>query len=171
MSISLLSTKSKTLEVMYKRLHSLMNKHHLLYGSRDGFRSNHSTVDAITEFVIKILPSLDKQEISLSAYLDLINAFDTINHNVMLKNIQLNTWKRLGYLSRRGQYVCYKGVSSEAQSVDNVVPQGYVLGPLICIIYTNDIPNSITHGTTIMFADDITVYDHMNVASTGPINY
>ena len=61
------------------------------------------------------------------------------------------------YLSHRRQYVCYNGVSSEVIEVDYGVPQGSVLGPLLFIIYANDIPHSITHGATIMFADDTTV--------------
>ena len=182
--ISLLSNISKILEkVMHKRLCSFMNKHHLLCESQYGFRSKHSTVDAITEFVTKILPSLDKREICLSAYLDLSKAFDTINHDVMLKKLHYYgirgnalAWFN-SYLSHRRQYVCYKGVSSEVQEADYGVPQGSVLGPLLFIIYANDIPHSITHGTTIMFADDTTVlvkgtdmqsaYDHMNVALNG----
>ena len=75
--ISLLSNISKILEkVMHKRLCSFMNRHHLLCESQYGFRSNHSTVDAITEFVTKILPSLDKREICLLTYLDLSRAFN-----------------------------------------------------------------------------------------------
>ena len=85
--ILLLSNIAKILEkVMHKRLCSFMNKHHLLCNSQYGFRSNHSTVDAIAEFVTKILLSLDKREICLSAYLDLSKTFDMINHDVMLKN-------------------------------------------------------------------------------------
>ena len=156
---SLLSNISKILEkVMHKRLCSFMNKH-LLCESQYGCRSNHSTVDAITEFVTKLLPSLDKREICLSAYLDLSKAFDTINHDVMLKKlhyygIRVNAlaWFN-SYLSHRRTYVCYKGVSSEVQEVDYGVPQGSVLGPLLFIIYANDIPHSITPGTTIMFAE------------------
>ena len=98
-----------------------MNKHHLLCESQYGFRSHHSNVDAITEFVTKILPSLDKREICLLAYLDLSKAFDTINHDAMLTKLH------------------------------------YLLGPLLFIIYANDIPHSITPDTTIMFADDTTV--------------
>ena len=145
--ISLLSNISKILEmVMHKRLCSFMNKHHLLCESQYGFRSNHSTVDAITEFVTKILPSLDKREICLSAYIDLSKAFDTINHDVMLQKLHYYgirgnalAWFN-SYLSHRRQYVCYKGVSSEVQEVDYGVPQGSVLGPLLFIIYASDIP-------------------------------
>ena len=81
------------------------------------------------------------------------------------------------YLSHRRQYVCYKGVSSEVQEVDYGVPQGAVLGPLLFTIYTHNIPQSMTHGTIIMFADDTTVlvkgtdmqsvYYHMNVVLKG----
>ena len=138
--------------------------------------------------VTKILPSLDKREICLSAYLDISKAFDTINHDVMWKKrhyygIRGNAlaWFN-SYLLHRRQYVCYKGVSSEVQEVDYYgVPQGSVLGPLLFIIYANDIPHSIAHGTTIMYAYDTTVlvkgtdmqsaYDHMNVTLNGLSDY
>ena len=83
--------------------------------------SSHSTVDAITEFVTKILPSLNKQKICLSAYLDLSKAFDTINHDAMLKKLHYYGIRGIAlvwfnsYLSHRRQHVCYKGVSSEVQ--------------------------------------------------------
>ena len=61
------------------------------------------------------------------------------------------------YLADRQQYVCYKGIKSETCSVQYGVPQGSVLGPILFILYTNDIPYSITHGQTVLFADDTTV--------------
>ena len=163
-----------------------INEHHLLYESQYVFQINHSTVDAITEFVTKLLPSLDKREICLSAYRDLSKAFDTINHDVMMKwlhyyDIRGNAlaWFN-SYISQRRQYVCYKGVSSEVQWVD----YSSAVGHLLCIIYTNDIPHSISHGTTIMFADDnsscernwyaISIWSHEccpKVTGVRPTNY
>ena len=103
--ISLVSNMSKTLEkVMHKRLCSFMNKHHLLCESQYGFISNHSTVDAIAEFVTKILPSRDKREICLSAYLDLSKAFDTINHDAMWKSSIIMEYVKIPW---RGSIVIY----------------------------------------------------------------
>jgi hypothetical protein len=163
--ISLLSNISKVLEkVIHKRMYAFLVKHDILYSNQFGFRPKHSTIDAIVTFTCDALRGIDNKASCLSVYLDLSKTFDTINHDILLK--KLNHYGIRGvalrwfksYLSQRTQYVSYKGVESEHYDISYGVPQGSVLGPLLFIIYSNDIPNAITHRKTVLFADDTTIY-------------
>ena len=111
-----------------------------------------------------MLPVLDKKEHCLAVYLDLSKAFDTINHNILLnklrcygvRGIALDWFK--SYLKNRRQFVSYCGIHSRVMDIEYGVPQGSVLGPLLFILYTNDIPPCLHHCKTILFADDTTIY-------------
>ena len=175
--ISLLSNISKIMEkVVHKRLYSFLQKHDILYASQYGFRPSYSTIDAITEFVSNVLYCLDKKENCLSVFLDLSKAFDSINHSILLS--KLNHYGIRGgalewfksYLDHRRQYVIVNGVRSTEKTINYGVPQGSVLGPLLFIIYLNDLPESLTYCKPIIFADDTTLshagtnnlFEHVN---------
>ena len=118
--ISLLSNISNILEkAVHKRLYSFLCRHDILYNSQYGFRPNHSTTHAITEFTTNVLNSMDQGEHCLSVFLDLSKALDTINHNLLLRKlrhygIRGKALEWFGsYLINRQQYVSYKGVHSK----------------------------------------------------------
>ena len=149
---------------MHNRLYSFLTKYNVLYDSQYGFRPKRSTIDAITEFTSELLPTLDINKKCLSVYLDLSKAFDTINHNILIKKLEYYgirgmalEWFR-SYLFQRRQYVSYLSTNSDTEIMSFGVPQGSVLGPLLFILYSNDIHRSLSYCKSILFADDTTIY-------------
>lgn len=163
--ISLLPALSKILEkAMYKRLYNFMDSNKILYQSQYGFREQRSTCQAILEFVTDVVEAIDEKKSTLSVFLDLSKAFDTIDHKILLDKLYfygvrgiMYDWMK-SYLSNRFQYVQYNSSKSDSMSTTCGVPQGSVLGPLLFIIYMNDSTDCLTHAKGILFADDTTVY-------------
>ena len=171
--ISLLPSISKILErVVHCRLNNFMSQNNLFYPSQYGFRKGRSTISAISEFTSDILKSLDQNKNTIGVFLDLSKAFDTINHDTLLKKLQhygvrgkALEWFT-NYLTKRQQYVRYHEIDSVLQEMVCGVPQGSVLGPLLFIIYMNDLPNALRHSKSIIFADDTTIYLSSNSTNT-----
>ena len=103
-------------------------------------------------------------------YLDLSKAFDTLDHNILLRKLHhygirgiALDWFR-SYLTDINMYVDYKGITSKEHNINYGAPQGSVLGPLLFILYTNNLPNTLTVSKSILFADDTTIYySHSNL--------
>jgi len=163
--ISLLSIFDKILEkLMYKRLYSFLNKNSILYQYQFGFRRHHSTSLALLELTDSLYSHLDTHDMVIGMYFDLQKAFDTVDHNILLRKLYnygirgiVHDWFR-NYLSNRKQFVSIANSESSIQNVVCGVPQGSVLGPLLFLLYVNDISNASTVGHIKLFADDTNVF-------------
>ena len=162
--ISLLSSISKIFEkVAFKQILEYFTSNNLLFESQYGFRENHSTELAALELIDRIKLEMDRKKIPFSIFLDLSKAFDTLNHDILLtklryygiQGIALNWFQ--SYLTKRSQYVQYNDTSSSIREIETGVPQGSVLGPLLFIIYMNDIHTVSDKFSFILYADDTTL--------------
>ena len=168
--ISLLISLSKLLEkIMYRRLYSYLENNSILYNSQYGFRSRRSCEQAITELVGYILQSKNRDEHCAGIFLDLSKAFDTLDHSILLQKLERygirgNAYDWLSsYLSGR-QLVAKittgtrMTVKSEKYEITYGAAQGSCLGPLLFIIFVNDLMQLPLYSNIILFADDTTVF-------------
>ena len=162
--ISLLSSFSKVFEkIMHKRLYLFLEKNNALYETQFGFRAGRSCEHALLVAQNEILSSLSKKQISLLLLIDFSKAFDMVDHDILLDKLYhygirgiAHKWFK-SYLSNREQYVSIEGKSSSRRSLKYSVPQGSILGPLLFIIYINDIPNIHKTAKFILYADDANI--------------
>jgi len=163
--ISILTTMSKIYEkLMYKRLISFMNVNKLLNNNQFGFRMGSSTSDAILEFLDNVYNSLSNKSVLIAIFLDFSKAFDTVNHSILLKKLShlgirgiALDWFR-SYLTNRKQYVSISGGQSSESYIRLGVPQGSVLGPVLFLLYINDMCNCSRKLNFVHFADDTTAF-------------
>jgi hypothetical protein len=154
--ISLLPTISKVLEkVVDKQIRAYLKENSILYERQYGFRAGHETQHAL----LKLLDEVEGSKYSITIFADLKKAFDTVDHKILLQKLShygINSSWFESYLTNRLQITEFKGVKSDEDKITMGVPQGSILGPLLFIIYINDLPNA-SKLLTILFADDTTL--------------
>lgn len=159
--ISLLSNINKILEkLMFSRVYDFLERHKSIYNLQFGFRSRHSTNHALIDITENIRQALDDNKAVCGIFLDFQKAFDTVNHEILIRKLNhygirgiANNWFS-SYLSNRSQYVSISGFESDRKPINHGVPQGSVLGPILFLLYINDLNEAIKYSKVYHFADD-----------------
>ena len=163
--ISLLSCFNKIFEkLICRQLLNFINKYDILYDLQFGFRKKFSTTLALIETVDSIRRLIDQGNYVLGIFVDLTKAFDTVDHEILL--YKLDNYGIRGhaniffksYLSGRKQFTSANGVDSKLSEINCGVPQGSVLGPILFLLYINDLYRALANATTRLFADDTGVF-------------
>ena len=163
---------SKILEkIIYKRIYNYLDKNNILYESQYGFCNKCSCEQAITELLGHILQAKESNHHSASVFLDLSKAFNTLNYEVLLRKLDrygirgiTNEWLK-SYLSNRSlrtkiNVASNKIVYSERFNITYGMAQGSCPGPLLFVLFCNDIHLLLIYDTLTLFADDTTLFNH-----------
>ena len=156
---------SKVIErLMYNRLLKYINDNNILYKYQFGFQRGRSTHMALIVLIDKISEALENGDCVIGIFLDFSKAFDTVDHVILLQKLYFYgihditlSWFE-NYLSNRKQYVKYNGIVSNTEKINCGVPQGSILGPLLFLLYINDLSTVSEACMSIMFADDTNMF-------------
>ena len=162
--ISVLSIIAKVFEkLVYNQLISYLDKNKILSDSQFGFRKRHSTSTSLLNATNNWLLNIDKGLINGVLFLDLRKAFDTVDHNILINKLKMYGIKNsalnwfISYLDKRYQTCKVNNVKSARKTIECGVPQGSNLGPLLFLLYVNDLPNCLAHSKPNLFADDTNI--------------
>ena len=149
--------------IIFKRIYNFLSDNNLLYKYQSGFVPGHSTTHQLIDIYHHICQAFDHNQFSCMVFLDISKAFDRVWHAGLLHKLEqhgisgdLLRWI-YSYLSNRTQSVVLNSVTSTAKSTSAGVPQGSVLGPLLFLIYVNDISENL-QSLTRLFADDSSLF-------------
>ena len=159
--ISIIPVVTKILErIVYDQVKFFIDENKLLFKNQSGFRSLHSTVTALLEATNDWANNIDCGNVNAVVFLDLKKAFDTVDHEILLTKLnshgvryKASDWFK-SYLSGCTQKCLVNGSLSRNRPISCGVLQRTILGPLLFLLYINDLPNCLEHSYPRMFADD-----------------
>ena len=163
--VSLLPLMSKLIEkIVHNRIYIFCELNNILDEKQGGFRPKHSTCSTTSYFINDIYTAMNNNEILIATYIDAVKAFDTVNHEILLKKaakygIKGNVFLWLkNYLTDRYQCTLANDIVSTTKLITCGVPQGSVCGPLLFLIYINDLSKALTSCKISLYADDTVIY-------------
>ena len=169
--ISVIQAVAKIFEkIIFDQLSAYLQANKLLADSQSGFRKNHSTMTALLDATDEWPLNIDKGLVNAIVFIDLKKAFDTVDHKILLTKLEMYGIRDMSlklfesYLTDRQQKCNINGTLSNPMPISCGVPQGSALGPLLFLIYINDLPNCLQHSTPRMYADDT----GLTIASISP---
>ena len=163
--VSLLPLPGKILEkLIQEKLSHYLEFNNILDVKQGGFRPNHSTTDTAVKLTEDIYYAMNNKKATAVVYVDLRKAFDTVNHQILLKKLHkivignnLKKWFQ-NYLTNRTQFTFANNVYSDVLPLICGVPQGSVLGPNLFLVYINDVNKMLTYAKHLLYADDTALY-------------
>ena len=163
--ISVLPVIARLFEkLVFDQLYWYFDENGFLSLDHSGFRALHSTVTSLPKCTDNWYSGLDTGQMTGLIFIDLKKAFDTVDHEILCKKLYLYgvqnrelAWFK-SFLSNRKQFARVNGAGSKIEEIDIGVPQGSCLGPLLFLVYINDLPIAIKNSKTSMYADDASIY-------------
>ena len=166
-----LSPFSKIFErIIYNRMLEFINKNNIFSDTQYGFRKKKNAEAALLDFTNYIYEGLTNKVNVGSIFMDLSKAFDVIDHSILKSKLEHYGFRGIflklitDFIKDRKYFVCVNGLKSDISTLNIGVPQGSTLGPLLFLIYVNDMKNCSNILKFIQFADDTTLmYRHKNI--------